>query len=174
MTNRILIAGIGNIFHCDDAFGVEVARRLMRETIPEGVHVADYGIRSYDLAFALMDGYDAAILVDTTQQGKPPGTLYLIEPDLDAMGQHGTVVNGHSMNPVRVLQMVHMMGGEHGKLYVLGCEPAVLETPDGTLGLSEPVAAAVPGAITLIRKLLKALLRGDDLSELDVRPVPHA
>ena len=79
---RILVAGIGNIFFGDDAFGCEVASQLRRKPLPEGVRVIDFGIRSYDLAYAIMDGYDATILVDATPQGSAPGTIYLIEPDL--------------------------------------------------------------------------------------------
>lgn len=175
MTNRILIAGIGNIFHGDDAFGVEVVRQLLREPLPEGVHAADFGIRSYDLAFALMDGYETALLIDATQQGGSPGTLYLIEPDLASLKTaQGDVVNGHSLNPVRVLLMVKQFGGEHGRLYVLGCEPAVLDVPDGQLGLSEPVAAAVTKAVTMIHTLLDELLQPSDHTESGLSPSPTA
>ncbi|MDQ3686285.1 MAG: hydrogenase maturation protease, partial [Acidobacteriota bacterium] len=55
---RILIAGIGNIFLGDDAFGCEVAQRLSGRTLPDEVRVVDFGIRGLDLAYALMDGYD--------------------------------------------------------------------------------------------------------------------
>ncbi len=156
---RILIAGIGNIFHGDDAFGVEVAQALMQRAWPEAVQVAELGIRSYDLAYALMDEYDAAILVDATQQGGAPGTLYLIEPDLGELeAPEGTVVNGHSMNPVRALQLVETLGGEPPPLYLVGCEPAVLKAEDGRIGLSETVQAIVPEAIEMIDTLVDDLL----------------
>ena len=126
---RILVAGIGNIFFGDDAFGCEVASQLRRKPLPEGVRVIDFGIRSYDLAYAIMDGYDATILVDATPQGSAPGTIYLIEPDLKKLDElPDEAVNAHSMNPVRVLQLVRSLGGKPGWLRVVGCEPAVLET----------------------------------------------
>src|SRR5215831_17666462 len=78
---RVLIAGIGNIFFGDDAFGCEVAAELLKRDLPEGVTVADFGIRGYDLAFAVMDGYDATILVDASPHGEVPGTVYLLEID---------------------------------------------------------------------------------------------
>lgn len=132
---RILIAGIGNIFFGDDAFGCEVVRELLQRDWPEGVRVEDFGIRSYDLAYAIMDGYDIVILVDATPRGRSPGTISLIEPDLASLeADGGEVVNAHSMNPVRVLQMVRSLGGETQQLYLVGCEPAVLETEE--LGLS--------------------------------------
>jgi hydrogenase maturation protease len=157
---QILVAGIGNIFFGDDGFGVEVARQLLQCELPEAVRVVDFGIRSYDLAYALMEDYEAVVLVDATQQGQPPGTVYLIEPDLSQLDKlNGEVVNAHSMNPMRVLQLVQSMGGQPGRLYLVGCEPAVLETEDGTIGLSEIAQTAVPQAIQMIRSLIAKIQR---------------
>ncbi len=157
---RILVAGIGNIFFGDDAFGCEVASQLARRPLPEGVIVTDFGIRSYDLAYALMDGYDATILVDATPQGNPPGTIYLIEPDLKKLDElTEEAVNAHSMNPVRVLQLVRSLGGTPGWLRVVGCEPEVLEGEEGAMGLSEKVTAAVAPAIEMIEGLIRELLQ---------------
>ena len=156
---RILVAGIGNIFFGDDAFGCEVASQLRRKPLPEGVRVIDFGIRSYDLAYAIMDGYDATILVDATTQGSAPGTIYLIEPDLKKLDElPDEAVNAHSMNPVRVLQLVRSLGGKPGWLRVVGCEPAVLEAEEGAMGLSEKVQAAVAPAIEMIETLIREIL----------------
>ena len=156
---RILVAGIGNIFFGDDAFGCEVASQLRRKPLPEGVRVIDFGIRSYDLAYAIMDGYDATILVDATPQGSAPGTIYLIEPDLKKLDElPDEAVNAHSMNPVRVLQLVRSLGGKPEWLRVVGCEPAVLETEEGAMGLSEKVQAAVAPAIEMIETLIREIL----------------
>jgi hydrogenase maturation protease len=157
--NRILIAGIGNIFLGDDAFGSEVARELMGSTLPEGVSVADFGIRSYDLAYALMDGVDTAILVDAASRGGQPGTIYLIEPTVSGIDVSGKgAADPHSMDVVSVLQMVRSLGGGIGKIYLVGCEPATLESEDGRLGLSETVKAAVPQAKEMIHSLVSDLL----------------
>jgi len=165
MKPSLLVAGIGNIFFGDDAFGSEVARELMRRPRPEGVRVDDFGIRSYDLAYALMDGCDA-ILIDVVARGEPPGTLYLIEPDVTGSG--GEIPDAHSMNPVRVLQMVQSFGGHTGRLYLVGCEPSVLESDDGQMGLSESVQAAVPRAIEMIESLVDDLLH----DRIPIRPGP--
>jgi hydrogenase maturation protease len=160
---NILIAGIGNIFLGDDAFGVEVANRLMRQPSPDNVRVSDFGIRSYDLAYAIMDGYDATILIDAVQRGDAPGTLYLIELDPGAVEQiDGESVNAHGMNPVTVLQMVKSLGGEPGRLYLVGCETAVLETEDGSIGLSGSVEAAIPQAMEMIQTLVNDLLHENE------------
>ncbi len=70
---RILIAGIGNIFMGDDAFGVEVARQLSQRDLPAQVRVTDFGIRGFDLAYALQDGYETTILIDACPRGGNPG-----------------------------------------------------------------------------------------------------
>jgi hydrogenase maturation protease len=159
ITPRILVAGIGNIFFGDDAFGCEVARQLLQRPVADGVTIKDFGIRSYDLAYAIMDGYDATILVDATSQGNAPGTIYLIEPDLKKLDElPDEAVNAHSMNPVRVLQLVRSLGGKPGWLRVVGCEPAVLETEEGAMGLSEKVQAAVAPAIEMIETLIHQIL----------------
>ena len=153
--DRILVAGIGNIFLGDDAFGVEVVRELTRSELPEGVNVVDFGIRGYDLAYAIMDGYAATILIDAAARGNPPGTLYLIEPDQEELSKlEAEVPDGHSLGLGQVLRLVQSFGGVIARLYLVGCEPAVLETEDGQIGLSEPVQAAVPQAVDMIRTLI--------------------
>lgn len=156
--DRILVAGIGNIFFGDDAFGVEVVRELTKSELPEGVNVVDFGIRGYDLAYAIMDGYGATILVDTVARGNPPGTLCLIEPDQEELAKlEAEVPDGHGLGPLQVLRLVQSLGGDIACLYLVGCEPAALETEDGRIGLSEPVQAAVPQAAGMIRTLVKEL-----------------
>jgi len=159
----ILVAGIGNIFFGDDAFGCEVVRQLAHRPQPEGVRVIDFGIRSYDLAYAIMDNYDATILVDATPQGGLPGTLYLIEPDLKKLDElSNEAVNAHGMNPVRVLQLVRSLGGNPGWMRVIGCEPAVLESEEGAMGLSEKVQVAVMPAIEMIESLIRNIFDGTE------------
>jgi hydrogenase maturation protease len=157
---KILIAGIGNIFLGDDAFGCEVLRELNQNALPDGVTAIDFGVRSYDLAYALNDGaYETIILVDATSRGGEPGTVFLIEPDLSRLEQFGqATVDAHSMNPVSVIQMAQALGGVNGKLYLVACEPAAMESEEGKLGLSERVQAAVPQAIGMIQSLINEVL----------------
>jgi hydrogenase maturation protease len=157
MAGRVLVACVGNIFLGDDAFGVEMAQRLAQRSLPEGVTVVDFGIRSYDLAYALMDDWDLVILVDTLSRGGKPGTLYTLEPELpergDAAGSGG--FDAHTMNPVSVLQLVSALGGKCGRMLVVGCEPATVEpNADGQTGLSEPVRAAVEEAVAMVEQLI--------------------
>ena len=161
-TPRILVAGIGNIFLGDDAFGVEVAWRMSRRAMPENVRVADFGIRGMDLAYALLDGYDAAILVDAAARGGDPGTLYVIEPEPESEDAEGdpdaALVEAHGMNPMRVLDMARALGGRPKRVLVVGCEPATLgDEIEGAMGLSAPVEAAVGGAIAMVESLVSRI-----------------
>ena len=163
-TPRILVAGIGNIFLGDDAFGVEVARRLSTRQLPQTVKVTDFGIRGYDLAYALLDGYDTTILVDACPRGEAAGTLYVIEPDLKDLGgpdeQQGAV-EAHSMNPLNVLRLATAMGPIK-RVLLVGCEPATLGPEEGQMGLSEPIEGVVDEAVRMVESLIQKILNGDD------------
>jgi len=155
----VLIAGIGNIFLGDDAFGVEVAQRLLRRELPAEVKVIDYGIRGFDLAFALMDDYDAVILVDATARGGEPGTLYTIEPDLASLNDLGPAeFDAHGLTPTNVLAMVKGLGGEPRRVLIVGCEPSPCGETEERMGLSAPVEAAVEEALPMIQSLAVRLL----------------
>jgi len=159
---KILIACVGNIFLGDDGFGVEVARRLALKTLPPEAVVKDFGIRGFDLAYALMEPCDLTILVDACARGFAPGTVFLLEPDPLDESQPG--IEPHGMNPMNVLRRVKSLGGTPGRVLIVGCEPAELGSDnDGQLGLSEPVAAAVDEAIALIESLLSKVLVGEPI-----------
>jgi len=160
---KILIAGIGNIFLGDDGFGVEVAQRLEKSIFPAGVCVKDFGIRGFDLAYALMEGYETTILVDAYPGDANAGTVSLIEPDLaslNAPGAQGAFVDAHSMNPVSVLRMAAGMGAQLRRVLLVGCVPATLGPEEGQMGLSETVTSAIPGAVSLVEDLVARILRG--------------
>ncbi len=144
---RVLVAGIGNIFLGDDGFGVELAKRVSHAD----VDVADFGIRGMDLAYALAD-YDVVVFVDATPRGGAPGTLYVIEPDLEGLPLD---VDAHAMDPVKVLALAKTLGGELPQTFVLGCEPLAEEE---FTELSAPVRAALPEAERLLLGLLDDVL----------------
>lgn len=166
MNPTILIAGIGNIFLGDDAFGSEAARRLAAHDWPDEVRVVDFGIRGLDLIFALLDGYDTVILVDATPRGGAPGTLYTIEPDLAGLentGPGGAAVEPHGMDPMKVLTAARAMGAQFRRVLVVGCEPEPESIdPDGPgqMGLSAAVAGALDEAVRMIEELVASILAG--------------
>ena len=162
MSGRVLVAGIGNIFLGDDGFGVEVVRRLAGRELPDDVEVLDVGIRGLHLAYQLLDGYRALVMVDATPRGGEAGTVYLIEPDLDAIpADDGSLLDAHGMQPDAVLSLIKTMAREQAepglqRVLVVGCEP---ETVEEGIGLSPPVEAAVDAAVELVVDVLHSRLR---------------
>ncbi|MET3921157.1 hydrogenase maturation protease [Arthrobacter sp. UYEF20] len=170
--SRILVAGVGNMFLRDDGFGPEVARRLAAEThrAAPGVLAVDYGIRGMHLAYDLLAGVDVLVLVDTvppdaaasaaasaeggteggTAPGAAPGCIRVLQvrrEDLDGAAP----LDPHGMDPVAVLGRLRTLGGELPLTYVVGCVPA--DVTEG-IGLTGPVAAAVPRAVAAVEELI--------------------
>src|SRR5437763_17139151 len=120
---RILVAGIGNIFFGDDAFGCEVAAELLKRTWPDGVNIVDFGIRAYDLAYAIMDGYDATILIDAAPRGGKPGTVYLLQLDPDKVDTcEDEIADAHAPTPACTLQWIRALGRRPKNLYLVACD----------------------------------------------------
>jgi hydrogenase maturation protease len=155
MKGKVLVACVGNIFLGDDGFGFEVAQRLVHTALPDHVVVRDFGVRSYDLAYTLMEPWDLVLLVDAVPQGGPPGTVYTIEPQLPEGVDNTQALDAHTMNPVAVLQLVSALGGNVPRMFVVGCEPQTVAADEGgNMALSPPVQAAVDEAIRVIHQLV--------------------
>jgi hydrogenase maturation protease len=157
----ILVACVGNIFNGDDAFGVEVARRLVRAKLANGVRVIDFGIRGIDLTYALMDGYDVIILVDAAQRGEAPGTVSIVEPeqvDADNASSEDLSLSPHELDPAKVLRLASVLGGNCRRVLLVACEPLALGGEEGVMGLSAPVAAAVGVAAEAVEELIDGMM----------------
>jgi len=158
LEKQILVAGVGNAWLQDDAFGGECARRLEARGVPDGVTVMDFGTGGLDLAYEIMRGYDALVLLDATRQGNAPGTLYVLEPDMEALArpiEDGDVINPHGMDPQTVLRFVGAIGGFSGRVVVIGCEPGEVDTVG--MGLTPAVEGAVDRALALVAETLDEL-----------------
>ncbi len=154
---RVLVAGIGNVFLGDDGFGVALAERLAARELPPGVDVVDYGIRGMDLAYALGDGWDAVVLLDAAPTGHPPGTLTVIEPEIDAVEP---AMDAHGMDPVQVLALARTLGGPLPRTLVVACAPETVmtgEEEDVVAELSAPVQAALDPGVELVESVLREL-----------------
>ena len=156
---RVLVAGVGNIFLGDDGFGVEVVRRLAGRGLPEGVEVVDFGIRGMDLAYALQDDYELVIFIDATPRGENPGTVYLIEAEIEEDGE--VSLDTHGMDPVKVIKLSRALGASPTRTLVVGCEPQIIvsgeDYDDMLMELSKPVRAAVEEAVKLVESLVEEI-----------------
>lgn len=146
----VLVAGIGNIFMHDDAFGSEVARALTHEPLPPGVRVTDYGIGGLHLAYDIADGVGTLILVDALGEGGEPGEVVVLEAALDEIGT--STIDAHGMDPATVLTSVRNLGVEPPRTLIVGCHP---ENVDEGMGMSDVVAAAVEPAKQAVLELIE-------------------
>jgi hydrogenase maturation protease len=160
MQPSVLIAGVGNIFHGDDAFGSEVARRLAESPLPPEARVVDFGIRGHDLAFALQEGFAAVILIDVARRGGKPGALCVLEPNLDQLDVEAkdAGIDTHGMHPLQIMRYLYAQGCKLPPIWLVACEPLTFGPDEGHLGLSEPVASAAPEAVSLVLSLLTKVL----------------
>lgn len=169
MSPRVLVAGVGNVFLADDGFGPEVARHVAARPLPAGVQVTDYGIRGMHLAYDLLPGYDALVIVDATPRGGKPGDIHVLEVGPDDLGVGE--FDAHGMNPVAVLGSLGALGGQLPRTFVVGCEPAEIEE---RIGLSDPVAAAVPTAVSTVHELLEDELGLEPPAQVDLVASPSS
>ncbi|GAB3234088.1 hydrogenase maturation protease [Mycolicibacterium hippocampi] len=147
------MAGIGNIFCSDDGFGPEVLRRGAPRFTDPAVRATDYGIRGMHLAYDLLDGYDALVLVDALPDRGAPGTLHVFEADHDTLSA-ATGMDAHAMDPAAVFASLNALGGSPPYTVVIGCEVGCI---DEGIGLSDVVAAAVPDAVRAVEEVLAGL-----------------
>ena len=168
VTGRTLVAGVGNVFLRDDAFGVEVVRLLATRPQPQGVEVRDYGIRGVHLVYDLLDGCDLFVLVDAAERGEPPGTVTVIEAELpEGQSLIRPVIDAHSLAPDDIFALLASLGGRPGRSLIVACQPADL---GAGMGLSEPVRAAVPHAVRAVEEILAAAARPDAMEPEAARP----
>jgi hydrogenase maturation protease len=158
---RVLVAGVGNTLRCDDGFGVRVAQRLEKMDLPEGVTVLETGISGMTLVYELMEGYDALIVMDIVDRGRPPGTIMLIQPDLADPAslthdqKHALQGNTHLATPTQVMLMAKSMGTLPSQVLLVACQP--LDAEGVGLELSPEVSAGVEVAIAEIETELARL-----------------
>jgi hydrogenase maturation protease len=148
---NVLVAGLGNVFCSDDAFGVSVIEVLARREWPAGVEVRDFGIRGIHLAYQLLEPYELVVLVDAVQRGSEPGTVYVMEAEPNAVPEDEVAMDAHDLGPDAVLALVPRLGGTLGRVVVVGCEPADL---GAGIGLTPAVQNAVETAAGLVTDLV--------------------
>ena len=150
-SQRILVAGVGNVLRGDDGFGPAVAALLTG--LPKGAEVIETGTGGIALLQEIMVGCSALIIIDAVERGAEPGTVFYIEPDIEK-GEH--VPDIHLANPGRVLSMAKTMGILPERVVIIGCQP--LDTEELCQGLSPPVQRALAIAVDKIEETVHAWL----------------
>jgi hydrogenase maturation protease len=157
MEKQILVAGVGNAWLGDDGFGGKVVEKLLEMGPPPGVKVQDFGSGGLDLAYEVMRGYHALVLIDVSEQGGEPGDLYVIEPKEEDYKpiEDGEMISPHGMDPASMLRFVMTVHGWPGKVVVVGCEPGDVE--ELAMELTGPVRDAVDKAAGVVLEELQKL-----------------
>lgn len=150
-SSRTLVAGVGNIFQRDDAFGVEVVRLLAEREWPDGVEIADFGIRGIHLAYELLDGCELLVLVDVAERGHEPGTVTVVEVGMDDTPASPDVMDAHGLAPDQVFATIASLGARPGRTLLVACEPADVSAG---MGLSDRVREAIPHAVDAVKEIL--------------------
>lgn len=154
---KILVLGLGQSLRGDDSAGLE-AIRLWQEEYPQTAKIVR--VETCELpGLALLDlleGADAAILVDAVRASAPAGTLLCLGPDdpesfsPDALSAHGwgvaeTLSLGRSLHPWLAAVRMTLIGIV-GEQFEIGA------------GLSPPVRAALDGAAAMIEGEVRSLI----------------
>jgi hydrogenase maturation protease len=152
--NAILVACVGNVLRRDDGFGPAVAGRLKGQ-LPSGAELVETGIGGIALVQELLDGYRGLVLVDALEDRAEPGTVVVLEPEVDGSQAH--IPDVHLANPERVLAMAKGLGVLPERVAIVGCQPA--DPEELGEGLSPPVERAVAVAAAKVREIVEAWLR---------------
>jgi hydrogenase maturation protease len=151
MTPRMVVAGFGNVLRGDDGFGVEVVRRLQQTGgAPDGTVMLEIGTGGIALAQELLTPCDRLVIVDAMTRGGSPGSVYVLRVE---NVEAATSVDMHMAVPARALGLAQALGALPREVFLVGCEPAVVD--DLTMELSEPVNRAVDSALAQVHGLLK-------------------
>lgn len=158
---RILVAGFGNVLRGDDGFGVVVVQRLLADPLPQDVEVIEVGIGGIHLVQQLLDPFDALVVVDAVDLGRPPGTLLVIRPDvrdvtaLPMTERHDALADMHYATPERAFLLARALGVLPSSTLVVGCQVADLEKLGE--GLSTAVSRATEPAVAEVRRVVSEL-----------------
>ena len=148
---RVLVACVGNVLRCDDGFGPAVGARLGE--LPEGVDMLESGIGGIALLGELMAGCDGLVVVDAVDQDAPPGTVFVITPEV---GEAVHVPDVHLANPERVLSMAKGLGVLPERVVIVGCQP--VDASDLGEQLSPEVEHAVDTAVLKVKEIVNGWL----------------
>lgn len=154
VAGRVAVVGVGNVLMGDDGFGPFVVRQLEAcYDYPDEVTITDAGTPGFDLLL-LFDEAAAVVVVDTIALPDPPGTLRLLEREELMSLPVGLRLSPHSSGLAEALQMLEFRGGGPSAVRLVGVVP---QRCDLGLGLSPPVRAAVPLALTTVVEQLRLL-----------------
>jgi hydrogenase 3 maturation protease len=146
---RIAVLGVGNVSRGDDAAGALVAQALLagRASPPKTALVLDAGDVPENFTGVIrVFKPDLVVIVDSARAGRPPGTVFLVDP-ADVAEED---ISTHRVPLSRLARYVRETMGS--RVLILGIEPSSLE--EGS--------AVVPAVGRAVKRVARALRQALD------------
>ncbi len=162
MSARVLVGCVGNRLRTDDGVGPRVGDHLERQGVPERVRVQEVGIGGIHLVQTLLEEpYDALIIVDCVDRGRPPGTVMTIQPEvldvheLKDIEKYDYLADMHYTKPERAFALARALGVLPDRFLLVGVQPEDAETLEQRL--TPPVERAVHMAANEVLAIIEEL-----------------
>lgn len=148
-----LVLGIGNLLLSDEGVGCRCVEELERRYIlPPAVTCVDGGTAGFEL-LPLVEDAQALIIIDALKDGRPPGTLVLVE-DEAVPRLMLTRTSPHQIGICEVLATAQLTGKVPQRLLFFGVEPKNLAVG---IGLSAEVSGALDKLVEAVAAALSSM-----------------
>jgi hydrogenase maturation protease len=149
---RTLILGVGNVLMGDEGIGVHAIAALEKDRFPPRVSLLDGGTGGFHL-LSLFEEYDPIIFIDATMDGKPAGTVTLIQPRFAS--DFPKTLSAHDIGLRDLLESATLLG-PLPRLYLIAVSVDTIQPM--TLELSGAVRASLPRIGEAAREILASQL----------------
>jgi len=150
---RILILGVGNVLMGDEGVGVHAVRVLERQAWPPAVSLLDGGTGGFHLLSHLSEP-DVVVMIDATLDGRPPGTVSVIEPRYAS--DFPAALSAHDIGLKDLVESAALLG-MLPRVVLVTVSVAALQPMQ--MEMSEEVRASLPAVVATVADLVAEALR---------------
>ncbi len=151
--NKILILGIGNVLMGDEGVGVHAIKELEKESFPPNVSLLDGGTGGFHLLEYLQE-YPKIIMIDATMDGKPAGTISLIEPKFAT--DFPKSLSAHDIGLRDLIESTAVLG-ELPKMYLITITIESIQSMQ--MELSTEIEKQIPAVVEKVKEVLDNLIK---------------
>ncbi|HNP94217.1 MAG TPA: hydrogenase maturation protease [Cyclobacteriaceae bacterium] len=152
MNKPIVILGVGNYLMGDEGLGVHLAKLLEQESLSDEISVIDGGSGGFKL-MEYIDQEASIILVDATLDGKPPGSIRMIEPRFAS--DFPKAMSTHEIGLKDLVESLILLG-RMPRIYLFVV--SIAEIQPLSIELSPEVSACLPVLKTQVLELAAKLV----------------
>ena len=149
---EVLVMGVGNYLMGDEGIGVQIVQQMEKMDLPGYLDVLDGGTGGF-LLMNYFDEYPNIIFVDATMDGKPAGTVSVLEPKFAS--DFPNALSVHDVGLKDMIEAVYLME-KVPKMYLITI--SINEIRPMTLELAPEVKAAIPKAIEKIEEIAREIM----------------